>query len=511
MKSFQKYLNQNILFSCIIALVISGCSKTGETTSNTDETVVNINVVGSESNTEEDIQGKVAKAGSSDLNNNIQTTVIPFDDNFSLIATLSLEGVSKENSTQQRNNTSDNTSIDARAATGPVRTNLAANVKYKVLVYNSTGTRVAEKDYSYGNEATTGGIPLDGETTYTFIAYSINSTSTLPAAVNSTSLSTVNVPNVTGDLMYFKESIKLKKGNNNLNVVLKHKFSQITTTISLDPASTGTITALSTPFIIKPTRTSASINLSTGNLTYNAVNTNGTPVTFGALNGRSVASTPTQIISPAITNGTFDIGSITMNNLTKGPISIPNLRINPGCKYNLNLAFTAPCTQTVNTTDFAFSVQDGTTKTFSAPAADFGFVFDLFEIDNSFNLKVNNVLITTQEIQFEGTQGATGGQNLKFADNSYWGDGTVPQVYNMIGTTGKPVIRITIDGNGKVAMFGSKVANGPLFPLVLSGTATFNTVTWTKTGANAIVASQTVKGPTYLKGEGFGKKVIPCN
>lgn len=506
MKNFQKYLNQNIIFSFLIAIVITGCSKVGEGV-NTDETVVNINLLGAESNAEDDLQGKLAKQGSSSLNNNIQTTVIPFDDNFTLVATLSPEGTTKETNSQQINTAN---SSGARAATGPVRTNLAANVRYKVLVYNAAGALLQQKDYSYGNEATIGGFTLDGETSYTFIAYSVNSTSTLPAVVSPNSLTTVNVANVTGDLMYFKETIKLKKGINNLNVLLKHQFSQITTTVSLDPSSTGTVTAISAP-VLKPTRTSASINLNTGALTYSSVNTAGIPLVFGALNVRSVAATPVQIITPAITNGTFDIGAITMNGLTKGPISIPNLRINPGCKYNLNLAFVAPCTQIVNTGDFAFNVSNGATKTFSAPAADFGFSFDLLEVDNSFNLRINNVDLMNQETEFQSnTAGSPNGQSVQFADGSYWGNGSVPEIYNMKGTTGKPIIRVTIDGNGKVAMFGSKSAGGPLFPLVLRGTAAFNTITWNKTGSNTVVASQSVRGATYLIGEGYGKKVITC-
>ncbi|MEN5233581.1 hypothetical protein [Sphingobacterium faecium] len=507
MNNFQKYLNQNIIFSFLIvmALVITGCSKVGEEV-NSDETVVNINLLGAESNAEDDLQGKLAKQGSSSITNDIQTTVIPFDDNFTLVATLSPEGTTKETNSQQKNTAN---SSGARAATGPVRTNLAANVMYRVLVYNAAGALVQQKDYKYGNEATVGGFILDGETSYTFIAYSVNSTSTLPAVVNPNSLTTVNVANVTGDLMYFKETIKIKKGINNLNVILKHKFSQITTTVSLDASSTGTVTAISAP-VLKSTYTSASINLNTGVLTYNTINNAGIPLVFGALNVRSVSAAPVQIITPAITNGTFDIGAITMNGLTKGPISIPNLRINPGCKYNLILAFVAPCTQIVNAGDFAFSVSNGATKTFSAPAADFGFSFDLLEVDNSFNLRINGTNLVNQEIEFEGGQGVAGGQNLRFADGTYWGNSGIPQIYDMKGTTGKPIIRVTIDGNGKVAMFGSKSAGGPLFPLVLSGTAAFNTITWNKTAANTVIASQTVKGPTYLVGEGYGKKIITC-
>lgn len=506
MKIFQKYLNHAIIFCLLIATVVTGCSKAGEA-NKSDETIVQINLLGSISNVEDDVQGKVGKQGSSD-NNAVQTTVIPFDDHFSIVATLSPVGATAASLANRNDTQSPSDVVSSRAATTPLKSNLAANVQYKVMVYDAAGDLKAQEDYSFGNEASKGGIVLNAGVTYTFVAYSINSTSGLPTVTNENKLNTATVTNVTGDLMYFKETKKVNHGINNLNVVLKHKFSQIVTKVSLDQSSSGMVTAISAP-VFNSTYNSADIKLATGDLTYNTLTTNGIPVSFGTVNSRSVTALPTQLISPAVTNGVFNIGSITMNGLTKGNVSVPNLRINPGCKYNLNIVFVAPCTATVNS-DLVFSVKDGQTKSFSAPSADFGFVFDLFEIDNSFNLRINNVMITNQEIQFEGGQGAVGGQNLKFADNVYWGNSNIPQIYNMKGTTGKPIIRIYIDVNGKISMFGSKVSNGPLFPLVLSGTAAFNTVTWNKTGSNTVVASQSVRGQTHLIGEGYGKRIVPC-
>lgn len=62
----------------------------------------------------------------------------------------------------------------------------------------------------------------------------------------------------------------------------------------------------------------------------------------------------------------------------------------------------------------------------------------------------------------------------------------------MTGTKDTPLVRVVIGKDGSVSMFGSKVSNGPLFPLVLNGNS-FNKITWNTTGTNTVRATQRVE------------------
>lgn len=165
------------------------------------------------------------------------------------------------------------------------------------------------------------------------------------------------------------------------------------------------------------------------------------------------------------------------------------------------------CTEEVDGADF--STQNGTVTTFNQPATDYGFQFDIYTLDNSFNLTINGVQLATQEIQFQ-TAGTTG-QNIRFTDGSIWEDGTVPSIWQMTGNASAPIVRVVISPTGAVSMYGSKTSGGPLFPLELFNGNTFNTVTWNTTSSNTVVATQSVVGVTYMTGHGNGVRVVPCH
>ncbi len=154
-----------------------------------------------------------------------------------------------------------------------------------------------------------------------------------------------------------------------------------------------------------------------------------------------------------------------------------------------------------------YNVANGNTFTFSAPAADLGFIFDVYTLDNSFSLKINGVDLSTKELQFQPDQV----DNVRFIDGATYGNGDVPQIYQMTGTTANPLVRIIIHKNGSVSMYGSKIGEGKLYPLQLYNGNTFNTIVWNRTGANSIVLSQLVEGATYITGKGNGVKNGFCD
>ena len=163
------------------------------------------------------------------------------------------------------------------------------------------------------------------------------------------------------------------------------------------------------------------------------------------------------------------------------------------------------CPQSV--VDVNFSVANGNSQTFLAPAADLGFIFDVYTLDNSFTLTVNGASISSSKLEFQPDQT----DNVRFVDGNTYGNGTVPQIYNMTGTAANPLVRIIIHKNGAISMYGSKTSGGPLFPLQLYNGNNFNTIIWNQTSANTVVVSQLVVGATYISGRGNGVRNGFCN
>ncbi|WP_336837794.1 hypothetical protein [Sphingobacterium siyangense] len=232
----------------------------------------------------------------------------------------------------------------SRAASQVITKTLDTNVKYRILVYDASGNYLQSTDYSYG--ANVPQLNLNAGQTYTFVVYSVNSTSVIPNVDNISSLSTAKLKDVNGDLMYFKKTMQLAYGNNNLAVILTHQFSQITTTVQMDNSMTGSIAALSN-MVVSPTKSSATFSLNDGSFVYASTNSSAA-ITFAAISSgsRSVTAFPTLVISPNTTTASLTIGSITLDGDTKNNIVVPNIKIIPGHKYNLVLNFKA-CTQSV--------------------------------------------------------------------------------------------------------------------------------------------------------------------
>lgn len=431
--------------------------------------------------------------------------------------------------------------IASQAATNPmadvIRNPLKGpNVKYRVIAYRtSTGAKVASNVYTIdanGNStADISDMMLDGDTEatnkYDFVVLSYNN-STAPADVPG-SISTATLPSISGDndLMYFRtNNVRVSKGDNVLNVVLTHKFSKITTTIDASAVAPGNpISSIGSGITFDKHRGGAvnSIKLSDGTVTFGTATTT-KAVSFIAPTPASAiwTSNPTLLANPGGTAADMSTlnfpnnasGTITVGSKSKNNFSVNNLVVTPGVKYNLKLKFA--CTAEATPT-WPFNMSDpgsGTrlTRTFNAPAADAGFVFDVYELDNSFNMTINGVDLATQEIQFQSGV-VNYPQNIRFkSDGSRWGENGVPQIY-ALGTsanTSIPIIRITIGPDGSVSMMGRRSLASNLEPLELYGGTLFNNVTWKITGSNTVVATMLVTGVTVMRGLGVGKKIIPC-
>ena len=498
-----KMKNIQQIISCLFILQLISCSNIDENKGNPDSLItVEINIDGVEIAADD---SSTIRSGV-DSFSNTQEFIIPFDEQIAAYATLTDE-ITTNNSEENLTRVSNVSALEN-------------NIRYGVVVYNVQGKQVYKETCTYPSSVAIDHLH-EGES-YTFIVYSVNSTTSLPDIQGST-LSEAMLNNVSEDLMFSKQTICLQLGDNNIKVTLKHKFSLITSKLSVDPTIGGAITSFIPP-VIKPTCTSANLCLSDESLTYNSVKSGGTKVVFGDLGKGvgSITSTPTLLINPATSSGTYEIGSITVNNSTNN-VTLSNVKIIPGHKYNLNLNFKIPCTQDVGTNGIFNVDASKKRQTIDAPGADYGFVFDIYYLDNSFNMEINGTKLATTELQFERNYSALP-QNVKFKDGSYCEDGNVPDIWKLNRANSKspteavvnlPVIRLVISKDGVVSMYGVKKnpAEDPtLYPLVLDTSKTrFNTITWNKSGDNKVVISQTNINVTQMIGYGYGKKIVKCN
>jgi len=505
-------------FAAFASMSIYSCKESKDSVSLAGKARVNIHLLGVENPIVTSLR---ANNGSSATTSN-KTVTVPLTESSSFEATLS-QTPSATNGSLLRASTAN------RAAVIEERTPLGENVKYKIVVYNNAGDYVTEKTYTNkvdnNNE-----IELDAEQAYTFVAYSVNSTSSVPAVTAQTDLTTATLDNISADLMYFKQDLTLQSGDNNLDVVLKHQYSEVTTNLSMATEMTGAITNLGTT-TIGPTHPSANLKLADGSITYNG-STSTANVVFPTLGTglRTVSSAPTLLINPGATNGLFNFGSITIDGETKNNVSVAGLKIFPGQRYNLNLNFKT-CTEEVTgganlnwnypasgngaNVNGTIIPSGGTVEqTLTAPGADYGFVFDIVQLDNSFNMEVNGTKLATQEIQFEGNI-AIAPKNIRFADGSEYagtntaGGSNIPQIYSMTGTATNPIIRVVISRDGTVNLYGSKSSGGELYPLVLTA-GSFNKVPWSSS-SNTVKITQVVQGQTAMVGAGSGRKKVACN
>ncbi|HFK5583835.1 TPA: hypothetical protein ACGZ92_000005 [Elizabethkingia anophelis] len=476
-------------FIVFCSCIVSSCRSSEQSITEENNTPFNVvvNLVSAENQPEN--FGKTASSDQKNISDNgVQKFTVPLDETTDITATLSPK---KENGKNP-------------ASTRAV-TELENDIRYKVAVYDSSGNFVDEKTFTY--KQNNPGFQLDGDQNYTFVAYSVNSTSTVPTVSNtSRTLATDRLNNVNGDLMYFRKNMTVSgNGTNYLDIVLKHMYSQITT--KLDARQVGIISLVENA-TIGPTNNSANLSLADGSLTYNASPGAVTPVTnFQPLNTEVVTSSPTLLISNTTETARLNIGRIIVDGIPRDNYRLSDLKITPGVQYNLNLRL-GPCRQDMN--PISFDVRDGNTQTFDLPAADFGFVFDIYTLDNSFMLTINGTRIATQEIQLQRRNSGLVAQNIRFTDGTAWEDNDIPAIYDMTGTPNRPIIRVVISREGNISMFGSKSSGGVLQPLELFNGNSFNNITWNETGSNRVIASQMTVMTTFMTGFGTGKQIIPC-
>ncbi|OPC04831.1 hypothetical protein BAS09_03850 [Elizabethkingia ursingii] len=328
-------ISNTILFILSLNIISCRSSDTEHSISN-QQASVKVNFSGTEFENAGNIETQASTKPNISGETLAQRTDIPFGADLTLTAVLTPEGPTKSEKA-----VASSTKINPMAETE--QENIANNIKYKIVVFDANGTYITERDYTHGQEVNTTAINLDGGSSYTFIAYSIGSTSDLPSVTYSDSanktLSTASITNLDGnkDLMYFRKDMQLNDGDNNLDVVLRHKISEITTTFS--SSATGyNVSEIDAGF--SSHYPNSDLKLSDASIIRKG-SVGDAKVTFSGLNSMNL-SAPARFINADTQTGSFDITKITIGTITKNNISLfNNLKITPGIKYNLNINITA--------------------------------------------------------------------------------------------------------------------------------------------------------------------------
>ncbi|MFK7813150.1 MAG: FG-GAP-like repeat-containing protein [Maribacter sp.] len=127
-----------------------------------------------------------------------------------------------------------------------------------------------------------------------------------------------------------------------------------------------------------------------------------------------------------------------------------------------------------------------------------GIVLDITSLDNSFNISINGNQLTSEEIEFHSPI-----RTAEFADGTFYGGGGVSNIWSIAWNNptnpDTPLIRLIVNVDGSVELFGSKTHNGPLEPMVFVNGLTVNPVSW-NVGINTIILDQIENGNTVMTG-----------
>ncbi len=221
---------------------------------------------------------------------------------------------------------------------------LATGMKFRVLVYDASGHFITYTDYTVGLAGSS--IMLNYGETYTIVVYSYN-TSTLPALSDGerTSLSNAQVfyDASNPDFMHYTTSFTpLSNDTNYLDIVLYHKVTQVTTTISAGNPL-GQIYNISDSFL-SPHYTDGVYSLESGYLFDRTSLSSGVRLDFSGTSFPTTAA----VSSPVFINydsygdlaGSF-IGDITIGGVKKRIDLGSSFIITPGNRSSLKINLTS--------------------------------------------------------------------------------------------------------------------------------------------------------------------------
>lgn len=311
------------LLACVI--FISSCSKDTNNVVIPDEPTVRLNI-GQAFAPEGPV--KAASVGRS-YASAAQIVEIPFDNQYTLVATLTAETAAAPGLKASNRAATVSTGTDQKA--------LKQGTVYYVAIFDAAGDYKETKSFTQGNGTQDFAIEKGK---YTFVIYASGTNKMLPSIAAGAKLSTVNFEGLTADqdLMLAQVPFEVKDGQNVLSADLAHLFTQVA--LKFDASQLGSVSSIAGA-TIAPSSAAVDVSLTNGALTFiGAVN----PVAFNLknTNGTVINSDSTYITTAATTNGTIVLSGVSIagsvaRNLTKG-----GWNLKPGVKYQLDITLKRP-------------------------------------------------------------------------------------------------------------------------------------------------------------------------
>lgn len=220
-------MKRNLIFSMLLAVftfLLISCQK--DTVNLAGEALLKVEIAGTKSNAQPALKLKSSVRNTVDSKG--ASFEIPWNNDYVLAVEVSEAGVSSKGKL---------------AASTIMRNPLSSGVQYRLLIFDADKKLINSVDYINGQNSNTE-IALSSEETYSFIVYSFNEQSAVPALGfnNGAALKDVLLKlSTVKDLMYSSRlNVKLTVGENRLAFILKHVFTSVKAEI--DASDVGNIT-----------------------------------------------------------------------------------------------------------------------------------------------------------------------------------------------------------------------------------------------------------------------------
>lgn len=326
------FTSMHLPITCIILMSVCfiGCKKDKNSDNELElgKTEVTIKISGSEAQVQ---NGNKMSLGKSKQQHLKHSELFSLNDEYHVLATL----IPQEDITKPEDNVSIRSSGMKAAA---VQTPVASGTVYYLAVYRETGEYVTHQQYTYVPNQEPKINVNPGK--YIFLTVA-SGTNTLPTINFNQPLSQINlsITDASVDMMYFKQEMEVQAGAvNNLNIVLRHLFTQVVLTVNT--AEIGDVVSIGAASIT-PNLSVANVSLQDGSLSYPPTATSAAKsFSFTNTTGQTLVSNPIFIFPSNSTAGSVTIGSFQIGTVSK-PLTFSNLTLMDGIKYTIDFRLLA--------------------------------------------------------------------------------------------------------------------------------------------------------------------------
>ncbi|MGJ1411646.1 hypothetical protein ACR78Z_18430 [Sphingobacterium thalpophilum] len=302
-----------------LALLISSCSKDNNQPIVDAGTTVRLNIGQSYAKAEPAKVGATARSFVAKA----QTVEIPFDNQYTLVATLTEENAAPASGLRAANRA-------ATVSSGAEQVALKEGTTYYVAIFDAEGLYKETKSFTQGSGTQDFAIE---EGKYTFVIYASGTNKALPGIQAGATLASVNFADLVADQDFMLDQVEyeVKEGQNVLNADLEHLFTQVS--LKFDASAIGTVSSIAGASI-EPSSAAVDVALANSKLSFKgSVN----PVAFNLKNtsGLVINSDSTFITTAATVEGIVKLKGVSIGGSAAKDVSKGGWNLKPGVKYIL--------------------------------------------------------------------------------------------------------------------------------------------------------------------------------